>query len=90
MARFLAVIVVPVVTWMLVLFAYGIFSYPDGPIRQCTSHGYCGKQGQPHTEREYRRYLAWQTTIEWSWPPGLLILFLANRKRLYLPGGNAN
>jgi hypothetical protein len=25
-----------------------------------------------------------------SWPPGLLILFLANRKRLYVPGGTAN
>jgi hypothetical protein len=86
-ARFLQVIVVPVVGWMLVLFAYGIFRYPDGPIHQCVSHGYCGKQGQQHTEVEYNHYLKWQTMIEWSWPPGMLVLILATRKRLYKPGG---
>jgi hypothetical protein len=86
MARILKVVVVAVVTWMLVLFAYGVLRYHDGPIHQCASHGYCGKQGQPHTESEYRQYLEWQTTIEWSWPPGLLVLFLANKRRIPVPG----
>lgn len=86
MAGFLKIVVVVVVAWMLVIFSYGIFRYPDGPIHECAGQGYCGKQGQPHSEREYRQYLEWRTTIAWSWPPGLLILFLANRKRVYLQG----
>jgi hypothetical protein len=81
-------IVVPVVAGMLILFAYGVLKYPDGPIQKCASHGYCGKQGQTHTERDYAQYREWQTTIAWTWPPGLLLLILLSRKRSHVPSGS--
>jgi hypothetical protein len=39
-----------IVTIMLMLFVYGLVRFPDAPLHSCVDHGYCGKQGQPHTD----------------------------------------
>ncbi len=71
-----------IVLGMGVLFCYGWFRYPDGPLHPCTGPtGYCGKQGQPHTFAEYQAFELWQTTLFVVWPVGMLALFLLNRKK---------
>ena len=67
---------------MFAVFFYGVFKYPDGPIKPCAgSTGFCGKTGQPHTLLEYRHFNIWQNTLFAAWPIGLFIGWLLNRKR---------
>jgi hypothetical protein len=68
-----------IATVMLVFFAYGIIRYPDGPIHPCPEHGYCGKQGQPHTVQDYDGHMTWQTCLMIGWPLGMLAIFLLKR-----------
>lgn len=70
-----------VLAYMFTLFGYGLIAYPDAPLHPCTSVGYCGKQGQLHTQRQYERFLGWQAAFEWSWPIGMLALYLLNQDR---------
>jgi hypothetical protein len=51
-------------------------------LHPCITAGYCGKQGQPRTQRQYIEFLTWQSTLEWSWPFGMLVLFFLNRRKI--------
>jgi hypothetical protein len=66
---------------MFSVFFYGIIRFPDGPIHPCPDHGYCGKQGQPHTLQDFIAFRTWETTIFYLWPIGLVTLVLLRRKR---------
>ena len=66
---------------MGVFFFYGMYQYPDAPIHPCNDHNYCGKQGQPHTQKEFEDFKFWETTLMWSWPLGILFLFLLKEKK---------
>jgi hypothetical protein len=66
---------------MGVVFIYGLIQYPDAPIHPCLAHGYCGKQSQPHTQQEFEEFKLWETTLIWSWPIGMLALFLLKEKK---------
>jgi len=66
---------------MLCFFFYGVVRFPDSPIHPCEEHQYCGKQGQPHTYNDFKAFTFWQTTCLYTWPVGLLAVFLLNRKR---------
>lgn len=66
---------------MLVTFAYGLVFFPDGPLHECAEHGYCGKQGQPHTVAEYSAYLTWERAILIVWPLGFLALYFLDRNK---------
>ena len=61
---------------MIGLFFYGMYQYPDAPLHPCKEHDYCGKQGQPHTQKQFEEFKRWETTLMWSWPLGMLALFL--------------
>jgi hypothetical protein len=68
---------------MLGLFATFAVLYPDAPVSPCPS-GFCGKQGQVHTEADFRRFQMLETALFIVWPVGILGLFLllrADRKR---------
>jgi hypothetical protein len=65
---------------MLAIFSYGQYRFPDAPIQKCGS-AYCGKQGQPHTKKEFEDFELWETTLMWSWPLGFLALFLLREKK---------
>ena len=66
---------------MAILFSYFVGRFGDGPIHKCvagrpyaiTQHpsGYCGKQGQPHTEEDYQAYQTWETILFIVWPTGM-------------------
>jgi hypothetical protein len=73
---------VVIVTMMLMLFVYGLVRFPDAPLHSCVDHGYCGKQGQPHTQREFEAFEIWQNTLFWIWPIGMLVLYALNRDRI--------
>lgn len=64
---------------MFAYFFYGTFRFPDGPIHPCGINRYCGKQGQPHTLRQYRAYKTWNTSLLYIWPVGLVSLALLNK-----------
>jgi len=67
---------------MGILFAYGLIRFPDAPLHACGDNIYCGKQGQPHTERQFKDFEIWQNTLVWVWPIGLLALYVLNRDRI--------
>jgi hypothetical protein len=59
---------------MAPLFIYGFVAFPDGPIELCQNVvGFCGKQGQKHSEADYRAYNAWETAMLFVWPTGCAI-----------------
>jgi hypothetical protein len=61
-------------------FAYGMVRFPDSPIHPCDDGRYCGKQGQPHTLKDYHAHQLWQTGLMWGWPLGMVALVLIKRK----------
>jgi hypothetical protein len=66
---------------MGILFAYGLIRYPDAPLHPCAEHGFCGKQGQAHTQQEFEGFDRWQNTLFWVWPIGMAALYILNRDR---------
>lgn len=81
MVRLRTALTYVVLAYMFTLFGYGLIKYPDAPLHPCIRASYCGKQGQSHTQQQYDRFLAWQATFEWSWPIGMLALYLLNQGR---------
>ena len=65
---------------MMVTLVYGFWRFPDAPIHPCSEHGYCGKQGQPHSQQDFAAFHVWETALIWMWPPGMLALYLLQRK----------
>jgi len=73
------------------VFLYIMTRFPDNPIHKCEpsrnyalkvhSDGYCGKQGQPHTEEDYHAFQTWQTTLFIIWPIGIVALGILQRER---------
>jgi hypothetical protein len=63
-----------------VWFFSGIALFPDAPIRKCAS-GYCGKQGQSHTERDYERFQVWETGLKFGWPLVIASMWWLGRRR---------
>ena len=70
-----------IVVLMLGFFFYGVARFPDAPIHSCQAHGYCGKQGQPHTYADFKAFEFWQTTCFSIWPVGLIALFLLTKRK---------
>jgi len=57
-----------------------VIRFPDGPIHICSSHGYCGKQGQPHSLRDFESYVWWESVLFASWLPGILGIGLLQQR----------
>jgi hypothetical protein len=70
---------------MISLFIYGIVRYPDSPIHLGKDGFYVGKQGQLHTEKEYKEFMTWQTCLFYIWPIGMITLFILNKHRKECP-----
>jgi hypothetical protein len=56
-------------------FVYGMFRFPDNPIHPCSEHGYCGKQGRPHTEQDYQAFSQSNDLLSY-WPAGIVALIV--------------
>ena len=46
----------------VVILAYGIYKWPDAPIRQ-TASGYAGKTGVAHAREEYESFKDWEKSL---------------------------
>ena len=46
----------------VVILAYGVYRWPDAPIRQ-TANGYAGKTGVAHTGEEYELFKDWEKSL---------------------------
>jgi len=68
-------------TLMLGFFAYGLLMFPDNPIHPCKGHGYCGKQGQLHSQSEFDAFSRWDAVMAW-WPVGIVAIALLQGARL--------
>jgi hypothetical protein len=62
------------------LLAYGLVLYPDAPIHPCGDSQFCGKRNQPHTEQQYRAFLAWEKSLLILAPFGFAAGFVLNRR----------
>jgi len=71
---------------MGVWFFGGMYLYPDAPLHVCAEHGYCGKQGQPHTQKEFEDFTVWENALQWGWPIGMIALFLLHRDKIRMRG----
>ena len=70
-----------VVTAMIM--AFGIFKFPDAPIRE-SAGGYVGKTGKAHTREDYELFNLWLKALFISFPVAFVmnsIAVIANRKR---------
>lgn len=65
---------------MLGLFAYTIARFPNGPVFPCGG-AYCTARtpGVIWSAEEYRAYKEWERVMFFTWPLGLLVLYLLNR-----------
>jgi hypothetical protein len=63
---------------MIGLLATVAVLYPDAPLQPCPS-GYCGQQGQTHTQADYQRFETLKTALFIVWPVGMLGLFILLR-----------
>jgi hypothetical protein len=69
-----------IVLWLIGVFAYGIYHFRDAPIRAHSGGTFAGKQGQAHTYEEFQAFKTWETTLIYSWPIGIVALYLIWRK----------
>jgi hypothetical protein len=51
------------------------------PCADLASHpyGYCGKQGQSHTQIDFHDFELWQTGLFCLWPSGMIVLALLRK-----------
>jgi hypothetical protein len=82
MRRLRTLLAFAIVAAMMTVFFYGLWRFPDAPIHPCAKYGYCGKQGQPHSRRDFDAFNHWETTLLWLWPLGMLTAYLLQRKPL--------
>ena len=75
-----------IATMMGILFVYGLIRFPDAPLHACGDHTYCGKQGQPHTQKEFEDFEIWPNALLGAWPIGMLALYILNRDRIRSSG----
>jgi hypothetical protein len=62
----------------VVFFFYGVWKYPDGPIKVCGENRYCGKQGQPHTIEDFEDHNRWNIISMTLIPLAILLSFINN------------
>ena len=72
--------------WALLVFGYGLVSFPDAPYKPCNSTtGYCGKNGAPHTEGDFRAERTWSGVLIVSWSLGIISAIYLSRSRRKTP-----
>ena len=64
----------------VVVFAYGMYRFPDGPLREVDGK-YFGKRGVPHTREEYVQYRVWTVALFGTFAPSVVTGILVSRKR---------
>lgn len=69
--RALLALTLMLVTAAAATFAYGIYNFPDAPIRP-RGTGYVGRTGRPHARGDYERYLDWGLAM-WAVFPAAFI-----------------
>jgi len=75
--------------WYFLVFAYGIFSFPDAPYKPCGLGQYCGKRNAIHTESEYHSFRVWEATFLASLAVALVGgVILNDRKKRKSDDGN--
>ena len=78
--NFICVILIVIVVLIMI---FGIFKWPDAPIRQ-TPGGFVGKTGGAHTREDYELFKLWEKSLLVSVPLAFAVNFiaaLAKRKR---------
>lgn len=67
-------------------FFYGIWKFPDAPIRPCGENRYCGKYGKAHSVEDFRDYNRWEIFNMISIPSAIfLALFNDRMKKKFKP-----
>lgn len=81
MKTVIAILLKFVFTFTFIFFFYGLFKYPDTPIRQCYENQYCGKYGKFYSLEDYENSKRWETVNMISFPLTFLLLFINNRNK---------
>ena len=80
LGNFVRALAIFLVVFGFVWFLGGFIVFPDAPIKACGS-GYCGKQKQPHTERDFKRFEIWETGLKFGWPLVLVAMWWLNHRK---------
>jgi hypothetical protein len=54
--------------------AYGIYNFPDAPIRPAAG-GYAGKHGEPRTREDFEAFVRWERTLFVVFPSAFALGF---------------
>ena len=65
-------IVIALVLAAAIAMGYGIYRFPDAPIRQCGENCFQGKQGQPRSQADFEAFNTWLIVA-----PALVVLSIA-------------
>ena len=52
---------------------YGIYNFPDAPIRQTETGVYVGKGGKSHSRDDYEAFLAWKQAMFIAFPAAFIL-----------------
>lgn len=59
MKKALTGLVIAVAVFAALAMSYGIYRFPDAPIRQCGENCFAGKQGRQRTREDYDAFNRW-------------------------------
>jgi hypothetical protein len=74
LARILLVLTIAACLLAGATMVYGIYNFPDAPIRQ-TEGGYAGKGGKPRTQEDFEAFVRWEKAMFIVFPSALLLGF---------------
>ncbi len=81
MRKLQKIALVTIFALMGTVFFYGMYEYPDAPIRSCDRNVYCGKMGKAHTKHEFENFKIWENTLLYGLPFGMIALFLLRERK---------
>jgi hypothetical protein len=73
-ARVFLVLTIAAVLLAAATMVYGIYHFPDAPIRK-TAHGYAGKGRKPRTQEEFAAFIAWEKALLVVFPSAFVLGF---------------
>jgi hypothetical protein len=73
--KFLHALLITAAISVVFTFAYGIYNFPDAPLRLKDNGEYRGKSGKLHTQQEYENFKLWETTLLVVFPALFIFAF---------------
>jgi hypothetical protein len=78
--KFVRAVAIFLVVFGFAWFLGGFIIFSDASIQVCGSW-FCGRQKQPHTERDFERFEIWEAGLKFGWPLVLVAMWWLNPRK---------